>query len=240
MAKFCKLCGTPSEEGAKFCTECGAVLISSINTSSETPKIFDIQPPKTEESQGFTEVNEEKSVENTVDNTAVFAVEDTALGKANSNGSSNNYNPYGGSNYNPSNNNNPYSGSNYGGTNGNNGYGGFNYGSPNGGEQNGGGAQGNPYANYQAPVQQNRPINVGLMVFSIINTLIGCCTCSGLIFGIAAMVFTVLAKNQPTDEEYGRYNKVSMILNIVGVVSTVLVTFAVVVYSILLESSGSY
>ena len=30
MAGVCKLCGTPHGDGAKFCTECGAVLISRV------------------------------------------------------------------------------------------------------------------------------------------------------------------------------------------------------------------
>ena len=231
MAKFCKLCGTPCEEGAKFCTECGAVLISSINTSSETPRSFDTQPPKNEEPVGFTEVTEEKPVETVDGNSETVSgdgevVENKNSYTENNYGSPNNYNPYGGSGYDPVVNNNPYGGSNYG--------------SPNGGNQYSGGAQGNPYVNYQAPVQQNRPVNVGLMIFSIINTLIGCCTCSNLIFGIAALVFAILAKNQPTDEDYAKYNKVSLILNVVGAISTVLVIFAVVAYSILLESAGGY
>ena len=246
MAKFCKLCGTPCEEGAKFCTECGAVLISSINTSSETPRSFDTQPPKNEEPMGFTEVNEEKPVETVDGNSETASNDDEVVENKNSYtennyGSPNNYDPYGGSGYDPVVNNNPYGGSNYNSPNGSNPYGGSNYGSPNGGNQYSGGAQGNPYVNYQAPVQQNRPVNGGLMIFSIINTLIGCCTCSGIIFGIAALVFTVLAKNQPTDEDYEKYNKVSWVLNIVGVISTVLVIVGCVAYSILLmESAGGY
>ena len=48
MAKFCQLCGTPCEPGAKFCSECGAVLINRIDASAEAPKNNDVQTPKNE------------------------------------------------------------------------------------------------------------------------------------------------------------------------------------------------
>ena len=143
-------------------------------------------------------------------------------------GAPNRSNPYG--NYGSPNGNNPYGGNPYGGSD----YNTFNNNTRNGG------AQENPYTNFKAPVTQQRGMNMGLMIFSIINTLIGCCTCSGLIFGIAAMVFTVLAKNQPTDEDAAKYNKISMILNIVGIISTILVTVTVVVYSIMIGIEEGY
>ena len=38
MAGVCKLCGAPYQDGAKFCVECGAVLISRIGENEATVK----------------------------------------------------------------------------------------------------------------------------------------------------------------------------------------------------------
>ena len=167
MAKFCQLCGTPCEQGAKFCSESGAVLINRIDASAEAPKNNDVQPPKTEEPAGFTEVKAEIPVENaggnneTADTFVVFNGEQQPTPTENTYGAPNSNNLYG--NYGSPNRSNPYG--NYGSPNGNNTYGGNPYGGSdyntfNNNTQNGG-AQENPYANMKAPVKQQRSMNMG-------------------------------------------------------------------------------
>ena len=69
-------------------------------------------------------------------------------------------------------------------------------------------------------------MNIGLLVFSIINLILGCCSCTGFIFGGAGLAFVMMAKSAKTDGDAENYNKISMILNIIGVVLTVIVIVA--------------
>ncbi len=73
-----------------------------------------------------------------------------------------------------------------------------------------------------APVEKAK-LNVGMLVWSIINML-----CCGTVVGIVALVFTIMADNQPIEKANG-YLKVAKILNIVA---TALAAVIVVIYII--------
>lgn len=86
----------------------------------------------------------------------------------------------------------------------------------------------NPYANqysngqggypggYFMPPKQ-RTISVGLIIFSIINIVFGCCNTIGLICGIIALVMTIQAKSAVTDQDEASKKKTALILNIVSI-----------------------
>ncbi len=77
-----------------------------------------------------------------------------------------------------------------------------------------------PPGGYYRPVQ-DRPMSVGLLIFSIINIIFGCCCSVGFVFGIIALVYTINARQSPTDEEEIRRKKIALIMNIAAVVMTV-------------------
>ena len=250
MAGVCKLCGAPYQDGAKFCVECGAVLISRVGENENTEKAE-------EQKENAVEVENiaETAVEN-VENTPAQApeegnnVSETAVsntyGAANADNPTAYNNPYsapygnqnaapnGGNPYSNPYTNNPYGGANYNAPNGNNPYGGANYNAPNGGTPygynpgapNGYNQYGVPYNPNAVPQQPKKPINIGLLVFSIINLILGCCSCTGFIFGGAGLAFVMMAKDAKTDGDTENYNKISMILNIIGVILTVIVIIA--------------
>ena len=227
MAGVCKLCGAPYQDGAKFCVECGAVLISRVGENENTEKAE-------EQKENAVEVENiaETAVEN-VGNTPAQAPEDgntvskttvsNTYGAANADNPTAYNNPYstpygnqnatpnGGNPYSNPYTNNPYGGAPYG----------YNPGAPNGYNQ-----YGVPYNPNAVPKQPEKPMNIGLLVFSIINLILGCCSCTGFIFGGAGLAFTMMAKNAKTDGDTENYNKISMILNIIGVILTVIVIIA--------------
>ena len=90
----------------------------------------------------------------------------------------------------------------------------------NGGYNGGNGAPYNPspYQNTGRNPSNPRTLNIGALVFSIINLVVFSCCCTGVIFGVAGIIFTVMAKNALTDEDEARYVKLAYILNVVGVV----------------------
>ena len=264
MAGVCKLCGTPHGDGAKFCTECGAVLISRVgdreNTEAVEPKNEAVVTNTVEENgapvvtENVTETGSVETVETPtvnngttpysgVANTYGAANAETPSAYSNPYSAPNGSNPYGGANYNAPNGSNPYGGANYNAPNGGNPYGGANYNAPNGGNPYGGANYNapngsNPYApngvnpygvpyNPNAPqMQPQRTLNIGMLVFSIINIILGCCGCTGIIFGGAGLAFTMMAKNAKTDGDAANYNKIALILNIIGVITTILVFVA--------------
>lgn len=75
-----------------------------------------------------------------------------------------------------------------------------------------------------------RPLNTGMLVFSIINIFLGLCGCVGLMFGISALVLTLLGRNANTDAEAEKYYKIAKVINIVGVVLAVITTIAMVLF----------
>ena len=89
---------------------------------------------------------------------------------------------------------------------------------------------GGPYYGGNAPWQprERRNLSVGLIVFSIINILLGTC-CAGSIFGIIGLVFAITARDAATEEEEIRRKKISLAINIIAVVLTVafIVSFAI-------------
>jgi len=98
----------------------------------------------------------------------------------------------------------------------------------------------NPYGQdpfgglYKRPVQQKRPLSTGLMVYSILNIVFGCC-CFGMIFGIIGLMLAFKAQNSLTDREEVGKKKLSLAMNIIG---TVLTIVYVVVYVIVFIQAG--
>lgn len=139
-----------------------------------------------------------------------------------------NQNPYGQNPYGQ----NPYGqGGQYGGGYGN---GGYNNGSYSNGNYNGGyNGQYQPPFGQQTPWRQpnqqpQRQMSIALVIFSVINIIFGCC-CIGMVFGIVGLIFTLNARNAPTDEEEARRKKIALALNIVGVALTIIYAVVYVV-----------
>jgi hypothetical protein len=107
---------------------------------------------------------------------------------------------------------------------------GYNNGGYNNGYNNGGYAP-NYYVPPQTPVK--RPLNVGLLIFSIANIFLGCCGI-GMILGIAALVVTINATNSQTDVDERSKLNTALILNVVAIV---LLALAVVYISVLIGLS---
>ena len=195
MANLCNLCGTPYQEGAKFCSECGAVLIARMNNADnvETKSVND------EAEIGSEEVsNSEASAANVandaeVDNSSESSdnAENGPYSENESGNDDSRKNEFTSGNKSAKS-NGWGSGSGY--SSGNSNYYGSNY-NPN---------NGNPYGSYYGNNYQNkpsRPFNMAILVFSIINLVLGCCSCSGLVFGGGALWMAFMAKKAPTDEE---------------------------------------
>ncbi|MBQ8731357.1 MAG: hypothetical protein IJY82_00820 [Oscillospiraceae bacterium] len=66
-----------------------------------------------------------------------------------------------------------------------------------------------------------RKLATGQLVFSIINIVLGCCSCGGFIFGVISLILTIVAKNAQTDEDAAKKLKIAKILNIIGIIVTV-------------------
>ncbi len=77
------------------------------------------------------------------------------------------------------------------------------------------GQGGYPNGYFMPPKQ--RTISVGLIIFSIINIVFGCCNTIGLICGIIALVMTIQAKSAVTDQDEASKKKTALILNIVSI-----------------------
>ena len=249
MAGNCKLCGTPYEDGAKFCTECGAVLISRIGEKNNSGDEVNVSAVSEDiKKEEFINENNVETVENsqntdvTNENSTEAGGVTTPYGAAGSNVTTTPPTTYGGGNYNTPNGNNPYGGVNYNAPNGNSPYGGGNYNAPNGSNPYGGGNYNapngsNPYGggNYNAPNGMNnnspasRPLNIGMLIFSIVNILVGCCGYTGVLFGIIGIVLVVVAKNASTDIEAMKYNKIAMVVNVIGIITNIVVFAALFV-----------
>ena len=79
---------------------------------------------------------------------------------------------------------------------------------------------GGPYGSSPWQPRERRRISVGLIVFSVINILLGTC-CAGSIFGIIGLVFAITARDAATELEEIRRKKISLTINIIAVVLTV-------------------
>ena len=256
MAGVCKLCGAPYQDGAKFCVECGAVLISRIGENEATVKADEQKENAVEvENNAQTAV---ETVENTIstnspeNENAVLETNVSETYVSNTYGAANAdiptayTNPYANQNATPNGGNpysNPYGGANYNAPNGNTPYGGGNYNAPYGqnpGAPNGYNQYGVPYNPNVVPQPPKKEINIGLLVFSIINLILGCCSCTGFIFGGAGLAFAMMAKNAKTDGDTENYNKISMILNIIGVILTVIVIVAAFAMGLLEGFASAY
>ena len=101
-----------------------------------------------------------------------------------------------------------------------------------GSDGNNGSQQQNPYGQYQPPFGQQTPwrqpnqqpqrqMSIALVIFSVINIIFGCC-CIGMVFGIVGLIFTLNARNAPTDAEEARRKKIALALNIVGLALTII------------------
>ena len=113
------------------------------------------------------------------------------------------------------------------------GQGGYNQGNqggynPNGYGQDGYGqfGQGGGYGN----TPQKRPLNIGQLVFSIINIVLGSCCGIGFILGIISLVLTITATNARDDYDASSKLNTAKILNIIALILfIILVIIAVAV-----------
>ncbi len=88
---------------------------------------------------------------------------------------------------------------------------------------------GQSYGGYQPwQPREKKKISVGLLIFSIINILLGTC-CAGSIFGIIGLVFAITARDAATEAEEIRRKKISLAINIIAVILTVafMISFAI-------------
>ena len=90
---------------------------------------------------------------------------------------------------------------------------------PNSYNQNGYNQNGyNPNGQYQPPQPpQKRPLNIGVVVISILNIVFGCCGIP-MIFGIIGLVLAFSAQNLASDKEAEDKNKLALVINIIGLV----------------------
>ena len=97
-----------------------------------------------------------------------------------------------------------------------------------------------------APVVEKPKLNVGMLIWSIINTVLGCCgscptyccTSVNAILGIVALVMTILAKTGAPEKAEKKLkiakilNLVSTILLVVGVIGFVVLTFVLPMFGV--------
>ena len=208
---FCTNCGEKIDDNEKVCPHCGH------------PKGADRSYRYGQEWYGNTENKNDNNNNNG--------------GSGEQNNGQQNQNPYG---QNPYGQNGQYGGQ-YQPPFGNNGNtGGSQYGqNPYGqnGQYGGGYNNGGYNGQYQPPFGQQTPwrqpqpqrqTSVGLVIFSVINIIFGCC-CIGMVFGIIGLVFALNARNAQTDEEEARRKKISLALNIVGIALTVIYAIVYVI-----------
>ena len=77
----------------------------------------------------------------------------------------------------------------------------------------------------ETPAPKERSLNVGMLVFSIINTAL-CCQ----LFGIIAIIMTILARTADTDETESSRLKTAKTLNILGVVLGFVISVAYIIF----------
>lgn len=88
----------------------------------------------------------------------------------------------------------------------------------------------------ETPAPKERSLNVGMLVFSIINMALYC----GVVFGIISLIMTILAKNADTDESEHSKLKTAKILNIIGIIITSVIALlyaVIIVFSVLLGTA---
>ncbi len=97
----------------------------------------------------------------------------------------------------------------------------------------------NPYNSnfYQQPEieKSSGKINVGMLVWSIINTL-SCCTPLGII----SLIFTIIATSASSAAEEKSKVKTALILNIIGTASFFIIIVLYIVLFVLLGVSGAF
>ncbi len=208
---FCTNCGNKIEDGVEKCPYCGHIKGSErsyIYTQAETKPS---PMPQTENQEN----NDQPKDPQTEPYGNPYADDQKNPNPYGGNGQSQNPygNPYGGSRQSPY--GNPYvgNGQNNGSPNRNNGQ--YPYGMPSPG-------------GFYRPVQ-DRPVSVGLLIFSIINIIFGCCCSVGFVFGIIALVYTLNARQAPNDAEEIRRKKIALIFNIAAVVMTIALVVSFVV-----------
>ena len=81
----------------------------------------------------------------------------------------------------------------------------------------------------ETPAPKERSLNVGMLVFSIINTAL-CCS----VFGIIAIIMTILARTADTDEGENSKLKTAKTLNILGVILGFVISVAYFVFVVVL------
>lgn len=203
-----------------YCTNCGEKIDDTVEKCPHCnhPKGVDRVYGYTSESYGKGENSAENNGQRQSQNGSSFENGDSGYGQGQKKPWENGDSRYGSNGYGQG---NGYgqSGQNGFGQNKNPWEGGNNYG------------QGGPWqAPYGSPWQprEKRRLSVGLVVFSVINILLGTC-CAGSIFGIIGLVFAIIARDATTEMEEIRRKKISLAVNIIAVVLTAIfvISFAV-------------
>ncbi len=206
---FCTNCGNKIEDGVIKCPYCGHIKGSERNYTygsyGENPNELKNQAPQNNGAQG--EQN------NSGQEQGPYNGQQNQYGGYSQSPYGQNQNPYG-QNQNPYG-QNPYNRDPYGNQQNQSPYNQQNpYGMP-------------PPGGFYRPVV-DRPMSFGLLIFSIINIIFGCCCSVGFVFGIIALVYTINARQAPTDDEEIRRKKIALFMNITAVVLTLafIVAFA--------------
>ncbi len=223
---FCTNCGNKIEDGVQKCPYCGHIK-GAERTFNYAPESW----KQTAENQQNPPKSEQPLTPPPTDGNNAQSENGTQQPPQNPQ-----YPPYG----NGANSQNPQGPYGYPGQNPNAGQYGSPYGNPYGGQgqnpygQNPYGQQ-NPFGNQpprgQYPLRPvpDRPMSAGLLIFSIINIIFGCCCSIGMIFGVIALVYTINARQAPNDDEEIRRKKIALVMNITAVVLTAafIVSFAI-------------
>lgn len=84
---------------------------------------------------------------------------------------------------------------------------------------------------YSSATKPVREINVAMLIWSIVNIILGSCTCAPFILGVIGIVFTILAKDAATDEKAKQYIKIAKVINII---TSILIVLSITISMIIL------
>ena len=214
---FCTNCGERLDESVEKCPHCGQVKGADIPLYNDSSRYNRYEPNK---DQGNNPSGSGYNNGNSYNPNEGFGKKDNDEEGFGDEDSPYSQNPFG---QNP----NRYGQSPYG----QNPYGQNPYGqNPNGQNPYGQG----PFPPFGRPPfgSMQRQISIGLLIFSIINIVFGCC-CTGTILGVMGLIFTVKARDAQTDESEKSQKRAALVLNIFAALSTFATVVAYVITVIL-------
>lgn len=85
-----------------------------------------------------------------------------------------------------------------------------------------------------------RELKSGMLVWSIINTVLGFCTCVPFVLGAVGIIFTLLAKSAPSDREEQQNLRIAKVVNIITTALIAIVIIAFVSIVALAVAAGEY